>query len=132
MITTVEAVHKAHFASVEDIAEAKAEIFTGVEAGASAVLNRDNPQHDRLWAAARRCGIQRIIGFGRDRDADVRLLEAEADAEGSRVSADVLGRTVDYRLGVPGSHWVMNSLCVLAAAAALGADVGQAAADLAG
>jgi UDP-N-acetylmuramoyl-tripeptide--D-alanyl-D-alanine ligase len=130
VVTTVEAVHKAHFASVEDIAEAKAEIFTGVEAGASAVLNRDNPQHDRLWAAARRCGIQRIIGFGRDRGAHVRLLEAEAGAEGSRVSADVLGQTVEYRLGVPGSHWVMNSLCVLAATAALGADVGQAAADL--
>jgi UDP-N-acetylmuramoyl-tripeptide--D-alanyl-D-alanine ligase len=131
VITTVEAVHKAHFATVEDIAEAKAEIFTGADAGASAVLNCDNPQHDRLWAAAKRCGINRIIGFGRDRDAHVRLLEAEIGAEGSRVSADVLGQTVEYRLGVPGSHWVTNSLCVLAAAAELGADVGRVAADLA-
>ncbi len=131
VITTVEAVHKAHFASVEDIAEAKAEIFTGADAGASAVLNRDNPQHDRLWAAARRCGIQRIVGFGRNRDAHVRLLEAEVGGEGSRVSADVLGQTVEYRLSVPGSHWVANSLCVLAAAAELGADVGRVATDLA-
>jgi UDP-N-acetylmuramoyl-tripeptide--D-alanyl-D-alanine ligase len=131
VITTVEAVHKAHFATVEEIAEAKAEIFTGAEDGASAVLNCDNPQHDRLWAAARRCGIRRIVGFGRDRDAHVRLLEAEAGAEGSRVRADVFGQTVEYRLGVPGSHWVTNSLCVLAAAAELGADVGQVAADLA-
>lgn len=131
VITTVEAVHKAHFASVEEIAEAKAEIFTGVESGATAVLNRDNPQHGRLWAAARRCGIRRVIGFGRDRDAHVRLLEASVEAGGSRVRADVLGQTVDYRLAVPGSHWVTNSLCVLAAAAALGADVARAAGDLA-
>lgn len=131
VITTVEAVHKAHFASVEEIAEAKAEIFTGADAGAIAVLNCDNPQHDRLWAAARRCGIQRIIGFGRDRDAHVRLLDAEIGSEGSRVRADVLGQKLEYRLTVPGSHWVANSLCVLAAAAALGADTGQAADDLA-
>lgn len=131
VITTVEAVHKAHFASVEEIAEAKAEIFTGADAGASAVLNCDNPQHDRLWSAARRCGIQRIIGFGRDRDAHVRLLDAEVGSEGSRVRADVLGQQLEYRLTVPGSHWVANSLCVLAAAAALGADVCQAACDLA-
>jgi UDP-N-acetylmuramoyl-tripeptide--D-alanyl-D-alanine ligase len=130
VITTVEPVHKAHFASVEDIADAKAEIFIGIEPGGSAVLNRDNPQHGRLWAAARRRGIQRIIGFGRHGDADVRLLGASIDADGSRVRADVLGRALDYRIAVPGSHWVLNSLCVLAAAAALGADAGKAAADL--
>lgn len=131
VITTIEAVHKAHFASVEDIADAKAEIFTGVEPGGSAILNRDNPQHDRLWAAARRRGIQRIIGFGRNRDAEARLLDATIEADGSRVRADVLGNVLDYRIAAPGSHWVLNSLCVLAAAAALGADVGRAAADLA-
>ncbi len=130
VITTIEAVHKAHFASVQDIADAKAEIFTGIEPGGSAVLNRDNPQHDRLWAAARRCGIERIVGFGRHRDAEVRLLDAGMDADGSSVRADVLGHVLDYRIAVPGSHWVLNSLCVLAAAAALGADVARAADDL--
>lgn len=131
VVTTVEAVHKAHFASVEAIADAKAEIFTGVEPGGSAILNADSPQRDRLWAVATRCGIRRIIGFGRDRDAHVRLLDAEVEALGARVRADVLGRTVEYRLHVPGSHWVLNSLCVLAAAAALEADVARAAEGLA-
>ncbi|MGZ8995562.1 MAG: UDP-N-acetylmuramoylalanyl-D-glutamyl-2,6-diaminopimelate--D-alanyl-D-alanine ligase [Rhodospirillales bacterium] len=130
VITTVEAVHKAHFASVADIADAKAEIFTGIEPGGSAVVNCDNSQHDRLCAAARRSGIQRILGFGRDREAQVRLLDASTEADGSRVRADVLGHEIDYRIAVPGSHWVLNSLCVLAAVAALGADVGQAADDL--
>lgn len=129
-ITTVEAVHKAHFASVEAIADAKAEIFAGVEAGGAAVLNRDNPQFRRLQTAAARAGIAKIVGFGRDPAAEVRLLDAVADAEGSMVHAMVFDRAVDYRIAVPGSHWVGNSLCVLAAAAALGADIAAVVAGL--
>src|SRR5436305_788952 len=44
VITTVEPVHLEFFASVEAIADAKAEIFLGLEPGGAAVLNIDNPQ----------------------------------------------------------------------------------------
>src|SRR5262249_56317394 len=44
IVTTVEPVHLEFFESVEAIADAKAEIFVGVEPGGAAVLNRDNPQ----------------------------------------------------------------------------------------
>src|SRR5215213_2958527 len=64
IITNVAPVHVGNFNSVEEIADAKAEIFSGVEAGGHAVLNRDNPFFDRLVAAARRAGIQNIISFG--------------------------------------------------------------------
>ena len=43
VITTVEPVHLGFFASVEAIADAKAEIFTGVVAGGTAILPRDKP-----------------------------------------------------------------------------------------
>ncbi|MGH7028791.1 MAG: UDP-N-acetylmuramoyl-tripeptide--D-alanyl-D-alanine ligase, partial [Stellaceae bacterium] len=43
VITTVEPVHLGFFQSVEAIAEAKAELFVGLEPGGVAVLNRDNP-----------------------------------------------------------------------------------------
>ena len=52
VITTVEAAHIEFFDSIEAIADAKAEIFVGMEGG-TAVLNRDNPLYDRLAAAAR-------------------------------------------------------------------------------
>ncbi len=64
VITTVEPVHIAQFPNVEAIADAKAEIFAGVEPGGAAVLNRDNPHFERLAAAARAAGIQNIVGFG--------------------------------------------------------------------
>lgn len=132
VITTVAAAHLGHFASLEAISDAKAEIFAGVSASGAAVLNRDIPFFARLSAAAQARGIVRIIGFGREADADARLLSAELDADGAHVRADVLGTVVDYRLNVAGSHAVDNSLCVLAAAAAAGADVCGAAADISG
>ena len=130
VVTTVEAVHKAHFESVEAIADAKAEIFSGMKPGGAAVLNRDNPHYERLAAAARRAGTDRLVTFGSHADAAIRLVEAAPGSEGSRVQARWAGTTLDFRLSVPGNHWIMNSLCVLATVAAAGADVPAAAAML--
>ena len=51
IVTTVEPVHLEFFGSVEAIADAKAEIFAGVEPGGAAVINRDNAQFARLQGA---------------------------------------------------------------------------------
>ena len=48
VITTVEPVHLEFFAGIEAIADAKAEIFVGLEPGGAVVLNRDNAQFARL------------------------------------------------------------------------------------
>jgi UDP-N-acetylmuramoyl-tripeptide--D-alanyl-D-alanine ligase len=130
VITTVEPAHLGNFASIEAIADAKAEIFVGVEPGGAVVLNRDNPHYARLAAAARRRGIGRIISFGEHGDAAIRLREARLGPNASTVKASVLGQIVDYHIALPGRHWVMNSLAVLAAVKAVGADVETAAAAL--
>ena len=129
VITTVEAVHKEFFASTEAIADAKAEIFVGVEPGGVAVLNRDNPQFSRLATAADGY-VGTVVSFGRHRQATLRLRAVETDGKGSRVRASVAGESLDYRLNVSGAHWVSNSLCVLAAVMAAGADIRAAAAEL--
>lgn len=131
VITTIEPAHLGFFASVEAIADAKAEIFAGMAPGAAAVLNRDNPHFARLAAAARAQGIGRILGFGSHPDAAVRLINAHLYATASAVTAAVMGEIVDYCVGIAGRHWVMNSLAVLAAVKAAGGDVGAAAAALA-
>ena len=64
IITTVEPVHLEFFAGIEAIADAKAEIFAGLEPGGAAVLNRDNPQFARLQRRAKRLGVSRIVSFG--------------------------------------------------------------------
>lgn len=130
VITTVEAVHLEFFSSVEAIADAKAEIFLGVEPGGAAVINADNDHFDRLAAAANAAGISRVIRFGSKPDAEARLLGITADGAGSIVEASVFGRSVRYRLGLAGRHMAVNSLAVLAAAQAAGADPIAAAAAL--
>jgi UDP-N-acetylmuramoyl-tripeptide--D-alanyl-D-alanine ligase len=127
VITTVEPVHLGHFPSVEAIAAAKAEIFAGMAPSGAAVLNRDNPFFERLAAAARARGIIRILGFGTHPDAPVKLIDSHLYATASAVTASVMGEIVDYCIAIPGQHWVMNSLAVLGAVKAAGADVGAAA-----
>ncbi len=131
VITTVERAHTEFFDSVEAVADAKAEIFDGVAHGGSAVINRDNEHFERLEQAARARGIDDIIGFGSHAEADARLISCDLDDRSSRASSVILGVPVEYTIGAPGRHWVMNSLAVLAAVHALGADVAAAAASLA-
>ena len=130
IITTVEAAHLEFFASVEAIADAKAEIFEGVEPGGLAILNRDNPHFAHLAAAARGRGVA-ILSFGEHEQADARLRKHALLDDCSTVSAEISGSPVTYKIGAPGRHWVMNSLAVLAAVYALGADLGLAALALA-
>src|ERR1700690_2407195 len=91
IITAVEPVHLEFFAGIEAIADAKAEIFEGVEPGGAVVLNRDNPQFARLTRRARKCGISRIVSFGVDQNSDARLLDVSLHATCSAVHADILG-----------------------------------------
>ena len=130
LITNVEPVHIGHFRDITAIADAKCEIFDGVMPGGVAILNRDNAMFDYCAAAAKRAGIERIISFGRDVHADVRLLECEAGIDGSHVRAHVIDQEARYHLRAIGCHWVLNSLGVLAAVAALGLDPAVAAAAM--
>ena len=130
VITTVEPVHLEFFAGIEAIADAKAEIFAGVEPGGAVVLNRDNSQFSRLQKHAKKLGISRIVSFGADKESDARLLEVSLHADRSAVHANILGHDVIYKLGMPGRHMAMNSLAVLAAASLAGADLALAALSL--
>jgi UDP-N-acetylmuramoyl-tripeptide--D-alanyl-D-alanine ligase len=127
IVTGIEPVHLEFFGSLEKIADAKAEIFVGVEPGGAAVLNRDNPQFARLAAAAKAAGVERIVSFGEDNKADASLLRLSLQSDSSTVEATILGQPVTYKLGAPGRHLVLNSLAVLAAVALVGADLALAA-----
>jgi len=126
LVTTVEAVHTAFFDSVEEIADAKAEIFMGVEPGGIAVLNRDNPHFARLAKRAKACGIENILTFGLNEDADVHASKFCLHDDCSCVTANVSGQILTYKVGIAGRHWVLNSLSVLAGVFALGGDLGLA------
>ena len=130
VVTTVAPAHMAFFDSLEDVARAKAEIFTGLDDGA-AIVDRDGAYFDLLADAARTAGAGEVIAFGRHPCADLRLIESLEDPDGADVRICWRGRALEYRVGLPGAHWARNSLAVLAAVHALGADVEQASAAMA-
>ena len=131
IVTTVAETHSAFFKSLSEIADAKAEIFAGLEPEGVAILNRDNVMYAHLAAAARQQGC-RTVSFGADEDSDWRLADINLHADCSDVRVALRGRTLEFLLGVPGRHMALNMLAVLAAVDALGADVDRAAAALAG
>ena len=130
IVTTVEPVHLAQFASLAAIADAKGEIFSGLEPGGVAIINSDTPQAARLAAHAAASPAGRIIRFGAGEGADIRLVHLHLDPDFSMVTAEVFGVPVTYRLGAPGRHLAMNSLAVLGAAHAAGLDMALAALSL--
>ncbi len=131
IITAIEPVHLEYFGSLEKIADAKAEIFSGIVPGGTAVLNRDNAQYARLASAARAAGVSRIVTFGEHAEAEARLKRHVLQADCSTVEASILGQSVTYKLGAPGRHLVLNSLAVLATVSLVGADLALAALALA-
>ncbi|GGC67194.1 UDP-N-acetylmuramoylalanyl-D-glutamyl-2,6-diaminopimelate--D-alanyl-D-alanine ligase [Chelatococcus reniformis] len=134
VVTTVAPVHLEFFPSVEAIADAKGEIFSGLAPGGTAIINRDSPHFERLKQHALASPAGRIVSFGEREDSDVKLVRAITKPDMSVVEADVMGTLVAYRLGTPGRHLVHNSLAVLAAIQAIGGDLCLAAlrfADLA-
>ena len=125
VITTVEPVHLAQFKSIEEIAEAKAEIFRGLVPGGTAVLPRDNPHFPLLRDRAKSVGAQ-LLTFGFHDEADFRCVQVDLGPKGSAVIAGHGSQRFPYKVGAPGEHFVRNSLAVLAALRALGADIMRA------
>lgn len=126
LITTVAPAHIENLGSEEAIADAKAEIFVGLEPGGTAIIPADNAHCERLKSAAQALGFK-VISFGRSASADVRLLDAvPAVGGGSLVTADMGDRRLCYTIAAPGEHWVTNSLAVMAAVRAAGGDLGAA------
>jgi len=126
VITTVQPVHLEFFDSVEKIAQAKAEIFEGLEPDGIAVLNKDNLQFDLLKFLAVTAGVPRIYTFGEDPSADSHVQNVAGYPSGSSVDAVILGQEITYKIGAAGKHHVKNSLAVLTAVCDLGGDLAKA------
>ncbi|HEY5713416.1 MAG TPA: UDP-N-acetylmuramoyl-tripeptide--D-alanyl-D-alanine ligase [Allosphingosinicella sp.] len=135
IVTAIAPAHREFFATDADIADAKGEIFQGLEPGGTAIIPHDSPHRDRLVAAARPRAAK-IVTFGVGEGADVcASYVVRGPRGGSMVTAHLPGGQLSYVIGQPGAHWVSNSLAVLAAVEAVGGDLalaGLALADLGG
>jgi UDP-N-acetylmuramoyl-tripeptide--D-alanyl-D-alanine ligase len=132
VITTIAPAHIENLGSMEAIADAKAEIFEGLEPGGTAVIPFDSPYYDQLATAAQR-HADHICSFGLKEGADVRARDWVADAEtgGSLITAELGGTSLCFSLAPPGDHWVANAMAVLAAVQSARGDLAAAGVALA-
>ena len=126
IITTIAPAHIENLGSLEAIADEKAQIFTGLMPGGTAIIPADSEWAEQMADHARALG-HKVITFGRAKTADVRLLDAiPASGGGALVTADLGDIRLCYTIAEPGEHWIANSLGVIAAARAAGGDLAAA------
>lgn len=123
IVTTIAPAHMEFFGSEAAIADAKGEIFEGLEPGGTAILPFDSPHYARLRAKAEQYA-EHVVSFGLKEGADVRAVDWLPDGQGgSMVTAEVQDRLLCYSIAQGGLHWVANSLAVLAAVKTVGGDL---------
>lgn len=129
VVTRVAPVHLEHFESLDAIAAAKAEIFSGLVDGGVAIINRDDETYEALLEGAAASKAAHVFSFGESEAAQARLLSY--DGEEHVAEAEIFGRRLRYRIGAPGKHFAVNSLAVLTIAHVFDIDLEQAAETLA-
>ena len=126
IVTTIAPAHIGFFKDENEIAIAKAEIFEGLTAGGTAIIPMDSPHCAVLRSAALKCAAN-IVTFGFDKNADVHVVDyVKSACGGSLITAKLQSGSICYTLSQPGKHWIANSLAVLAAVEAVGADLAAA------
>ncbi|WP_109806502.1 UDP-N-acetylmuramoyl-tripeptide--D-alanyl-D-alanine ligase [Sphingosinithalassobacter portus] len=123
IVTAIAPAHTEFFRDESAIADAKGEIFQGLESGGTAIVPFDSPHRDRLIAAAQPHAA-RIVTFGLGEGADVRAIETmRTRTGGTFVTARLGERELSFTLSQPGEHWVANAMAILAAVDAVGSDL---------
>jgi UDP-N-acetylmuramoyl-tripeptide--D-alanyl-D-alanine ligase len=126
VVTAIASAHREFFSSEEEIADAKGEIFQGLEPGGTAIIPFDSPHRDRLIAVAKPYA-GRILTFGLGEGADIRATYViKSPRGGSMITAVLPDVQLSFTISQPGEHWVTNALAVIGAVEAAGGDLAQA------
>ncbi|MGB1209134.1 MAG: UDP-N-acetylmuramoyl-tripeptide--D-alanyl-D-alanine ligase, partial [Paracoccaceae bacterium] len=129
LITIVAPAHLAAFESLAGIAEEKASIFQGLEPVGVAVLNGDLEVSDILASEAKR-HAETVLSFGESTEVDFRATGVSIRDDCTVVQGQTQGAPVLYKVPVPGRHYAINAMGVLATVAALDLDQALAVAAL--
>ena len=129
MVTTVAAAHLASFENLSGIAHEKAAIMDGLEQGGVAVLNSDITTTQILQDCAAELAVKQVL-FGTTA-TDWAVKDVRINGDVTVIKAAGAGQDYLFKLSVPGRHFAMNAVGVLAVSEALGADPVAASLDIA-
>ncbi len=115
LINNVVGAHLAHFKNVEAIADAKAEIIDGMDAGGILILNGDNEHTPKIRKKAEAAQLN-VLTFGHSDADDIAIVSTNSHASGGNVRLRIARQQIDVTLMVPGEHWFMNAAACMAVA----------------
>ncbi|CAO0824757.1 UDP-N-acetylmuramoyl-tripeptide--D-alanyl-D-alanine ligase [Desulfarculales bacterium] len=117
LITNVGPAHIGMLGSLKAVVNAKTELFRGLNASATAVVNLDDPLL-APWAGRLSC---HVLTFGQTRAAQVRAGDISALGVRQAFTLHLPGaKPLIVRLAAPGAHNVMNACAAAATAHVLG------------
>ncbi|MEX2352790.1 MAG: UDP-N-acetylmuramoyl-tripeptide--D-alanyl-D-alanine ligase, partial [Gammaproteobacteria bacterium] len=118
LITQCAPAHLEGFGSVDGVARAKAEIFSGLDENGTAVVNADD-DYAGLWQESAR--HYRQISFGVKNKADLTAsdIQFDPDSGNTRFTLHTPAGAVSVNLPLAGEHNVLNSLAAAACCQAL-------------
>jgi len=119
IITNAGPAHLEGFGSIEGVAHAKGEIFTGLNMNGTAIINQDD-SYAPLWREL--AANRRIISFAIEQQADVMASWQQYDDHLLMQLRTPVGDG-EVKLQLLGRHNVMNALAATAAAIAAGIDI---------
>lgn len=131
MITMIGAAHHEFFPTMQDIASAKAEIFSHMNLNGVVVLNADDNFCDFLKQAAKQKGIEKFILFGKNPNAQVQIISSDLQNGQTKAALSVFGDTKELLLNLAGLHFIQNACGVLSVVKALGQNIDAAISSLA-
>lgn len=120
LVTNVTGAHLEGFGSMQGIANAKAEIFEGVQAGGAAVINLDDDFAEFFSARARAHGLRVITVSVDQENADLYASDVSLTASSCHFRLHRAGNSWQVDLPLPGRHQVINSLMAAALVFELG------------
>jgi UDP-N-acetylmuramoyl-tripeptide--D-alanyl-D-alanine ligase len=130
IITTIAGAHLGHMGSLAAIAREKSDLIRALPPGGIAIVPDDAAGQTIFAEQAAQAGAT-LWHAGERPDSAVILSDLALDAEGSDFTVTLGARSMRVRLNAPGQHLARNATTVLAAVAALDADLAPAAAALA-
>ena len=121
VVTNTAGVHLEGLGSVENVANAKAEIFDGIRENSTAILFSDDPRRNVLEAKAQKNkAIQKLVFFGSSDDSDIRSANIRTTDASTQFSAEINGQNQVFSINSPALFMVDNCLAAVCAAMTAG------------
>lgn len=129
LVTNVMPAHVEGFGSLAGVAQAKGEIYRGLDDRGTAILNLDEPWYKQWLNSARGIHTRSFSLSNSAADFYVSKVQFDTGACASFILHSPLGE-IEIQLGIPGEHNISNALAAAACAVAAGADLVSIAAGL--